>query len=74
MVVFLNFHTEVEGQAKATKGKAKGGRTRVYHFEQSAAFTAKNRHNIPARMTGTGTPEGDFAEFCKLVKAGIKTN
>ena len=70
LISFLNFHTEVEKDG--TKRTGKGGKTRVYHFERSAAFDAKHRHGLPARMLGKGTTEADFAEFCKLIVAGEK--
>ena len=72
LVVFLNFFTAVAGGdvAKGTKGTGQGGSTRVYNFERTAAFDAKNRHNLPASMPGRGSHAKDFAEFVRLVKAG----
>jgi len=73
MVVFCEFHTEVGDVTAmgAKRGKGRGGRTRVYHFERSAAFDAKHRHGLPASMTGTGSARGDYEAFVELVKAGI---
>lgn len=71
MIVFLNFHDEVTGvDNQGKKGKGKGGRSRVYHFVRSSAFDAKHRHGLPNYMDGTGSPEGDFQQFCKLLTEG----
>jgi len=73
MIVFLNFHDEVTNvDNQGRKGKAKGGRSRVYNFVRSSAFDAKHRHNLPAYMDGTGSPEGDFKQFCALLSQGKK--
>tara|TARA_R110000824_G_scaffold741_7_gene4621 strand:+ start:2516 stop:3319 length:804 start_codon:yes stop_codon:yes gene_type:complete len=72
VVLFLNFHVEVaEVNDQSGRGKGKGGRTRLYHCERSAAWDAKNRHGLPAQFIGKGSAEKDFAEFVRLVKAGV---
>ena len=72
LVCFLNFNTTTVGgdMERGTAGTGQGGATRVYHFERTAAFDAKNRHNLPAKMMGTGNHATDFAEFCRLIKEG----
>lgn len=72
MVLFLNFHVEVSDVNDQTgRGKGKGGRTRVFHCERSAAWDAKNRHGLPSQFVGKGNAKDDFAEFVRLVKAGV---
>jgi len=72
LIVFLNFNESVAGGdiEAGTVGTGQGGSTRVYNFERTAAFDAKNRHALPAKMPGTGDHAKDFASFCELVKAG----
>ena len=74
MIAFVDFHAEVGdvsgGGNVAKRGKGKGGRTRVFHFERSAAWDAKHRHGVPAMMKGTGDAHGDYLAFVDLVKQG----
>lgn len=68
-VIFVNFHAEVADVDRG-KGKGKGGRTRIYHCERSAAFDAKNRHGLPSQFIGKGSAKEDFAELVRLIGAG----
>lgn len=75
MIVFLNFHVEVgDVDDQSGRGKAKGGRRRVYHFERSGAWDAKHRHGLPEKMIGKGNSPDDYAEFVKLVQDGAKSS
>ena len=68
-ILFVNFHHEV-ADVNEGKGKGKGGRSRVYHCERSAAFDAKNRHGLPSQFVGKASAAEDFKEFVRLVGAG----
>ncbi len=46
VVLFLNYHIEVD--ESGTRAKGKGGQARNMHTEYCAAFEAKNRHRLPA--------------------------
>lgn len=67
LISFVNFNTTVEAAKNAAKGKGKGGRDRVYYFERSASWDAKQRHGLPAHMIGTGSAKSDFEQFKKLL-------
>lgn len=51
-VFFINYDTTTKqvGKGFATREVAAAGTKRVLHTEHSAAFDAKNRHNLPARI------------------------
>lgn len=77
LICFMNFNDQVEdvtgsGNVRKT-GKGIGGRTRVFHFERSAAFDAKNRHGLPSKIVGTGSAAGDFGGFVTAIKGGSIT-
>ena len=74
LIIFLTFHTVVESVDQTGKGKGKGTTQRMYYFERSAAHTAKHRHGLPPNMAGTGSAQGDFESFCKLILNGEKKN
>ena len=68
MVLFCNYHIETTKEGGRTKGK--GGQRRVIHTEYSAAYEAKNRHNLPAEIE-----MGDSgAEAWANLRAAMTTN
>lgn len=55
MVLFLNYYVETTPKREG-RVKGRGGQSRIMHTEYTAAFEAKNRHNLPAEidMGGSG--------------------
>lgn len=45
MVLFANYHVEVDDSGARSKGK--GGQVRFFNTEHHAAYDAKNRHGLP---------------------------
>jgi AAA domain len=68
-VLFLNFDTHVDA-GKAAKPKGKGGTRRVLHTERTAAFDAKNRHGLPARIDCGESAAEAWANLAAAMKAG----
>jgi AAA domain len=66
---FLNFETHVDA-GKAAKPKGKGGTRRVLHTERTAAFDAKNRHGLPARIDCGESAAEAWASLAAAMKAG----
>lgn len=51
LVLFANFEVSfARNEENKTKGKAKGGHTRIIYTEHHAAFDAKNRHGMPPEI------------------------
>ena len=71
VVLFLNYHIEVD--ESGTRAKGKGGNSRNMHVEYCAAFEAKNRHGLkePISMGGSGTEAwGNLTEAIKTARKG----
>jgi hypothetical protein len=68
-VLFLNYETFVD-VGKSPKAKGKGGTRRVLHTERTAAFDAKNRHGLPARIDCGDGPAAAWANLAAAMKAG----
>lgn len=63
MILFMNYITVV--QEDGFKGKGKGGNVRIAYAQRSAAWDAKNRHNMPESFSlGNSAKEG-WANFKK---------
>jgi hypothetical protein len=68
-VIFQNFDTHVDA-GKSPRPKGLGGTHRVLHTERTAAFDAKNRHGLPARIDcGAGAAEA-WANLTAAMRAG----
>jgi len=68
MVLFGNFETLVDtAKAKDTKGKAKGGQTRLILTERHASYDAKNRHGLPPEIECGDTAEQAWANFVEAL-------
>jgi adenylate kinase family enzyme len=51
-LLFLNWDTKIK-QSETGKGKAVGGKERIIHAIHSAAWDAKNRHQLPESFAAT---------------------
>lgn len=73
MVLFANFEVAfAKNEESKQKGKARGGQTRILYSEHTAAFDAKNRHNLPSEIEmGSSASEG-WANLLAAMKEGRK--
>jgi len=67
MVLFSNFHVVVDED-----GKGCGGKERIMRTENSAAFTAKNRHNLPEKIEMGNSGAEAWANLKSAIVAGRK--
>ena len=72
MVLFINFEVSfAKGDELKDKAKATGGQFRIAYTENSVAYEAKNRHNLPAEIAlGDQGPKAAWGAFCKAMKEG----
>ena len=64
LILYGCLETFVEKENKiAAKGKATGGVTRLIKTEASAAYVAKNRHNLPAEIECGTSPQEAWNNF-----------
>jgi hypothetical protein len=73
MVLFGSFETFVDkaqrGKSDAeTKGKARGGDTRIIHTEWRATHDAKHRHGLPPEIECGNSPQEAWSNFTKALK------
>lgn len=71
LVLFANYFVQTTKEGGRTKGK--GGQDRVMYTEYTAAYEAKNRHNLPGEISmGTSGPEawGNLVTALKASKGG----
>ena len=66
MVLFGNYHVEVDDSGSRAKGK--GGHDRVLHTEYSAAFEAKNRHGLPEEIPMGASGKAAWANLVTAMK------
>lgn len=72
MVLFANYEVEFGKDANQKKAKAQGGHTRVIHTEHSAAWDAKNRHNLPPIIDMGSTGKEAFSNLQQAIREGRK--
>ena len=65
IVGFLNFETFVDDSGG--RSKAAGGQSRMLYFEHHAAYDAKNRHGLPAEISGGKSAAEAWANFVKAL-------
>lgn len=73
MVLFGSFETLIDKAQRhksdaETKGKAKGGQTRVLYTEHHAAYDAKNRHGLPEEIECGSCAQEAWANFIQALK------
>ena len=71
IVLFANYEVAfAKGDDLKRKAKAKGGQSRILYTDHTAAWDAKNRHNLPSEIDmGTSGAEA-WSNFVSAIKAG----
>jgi hypothetical protein len=67
-VLFLNFESHVDA-GRSPRPKGQGGTRRVLHTERTAAYDAKNRHGLPARIDGGESAAEAWANLAAAMRA-----
>lgn len=70
MVLFANYHVEVEKEGGRNKGK--GGQRRFLNTEHHAAYDAKNRHGLPPAISMGESGAEAWANLVNEIKAARK--
>jgi hypothetical protein len=70
MVLFVNFHAQVEARTGDGKGKARGGSRRILYTTRTAAYDAKNRHGLPEQIDAGYSAAEAWNNFAAALQAG----
>lgn len=70
MVLFANYHVEVEKEGGRHKGK--GGQLRFFNTEHHAAYDAKNRHGLPPAIPMGDSGTEAWSNLVTEIKAARK--
>ncbi len=73
MIIFANYQTFAKKERGAMKAKAFGGEARVMYTQNSAAYVAKNRYNLPAQIPMGTSPSEAWQNLAAAVLAGRKS-
>lgn len=74
IILFANRVVNVETDRNTKKGKASEFTSRVLHTEESPAWDAKNRHNLPPEIPMGESSAECYSNFVRALKESVSEN